>query len=50
MLFRSLWLCRSHYVRRYTYDFMEMCAPELNRSRVQELLAARKALAAAAPG
>lgn len=45
-----LWLCRSHYVRRYTYDFMEMCAPELGRSRVQELMAARKPAGIAASG
>lgn len=37
----KIWLCRSHYLRRYTFDFIEMCAPRLSRSNVELAIASR---------
>ncbi len=34
----KLWLCRNHYLRRYTYDFIEMCNPRWSRSVVEHLM------------
>lgn len=37
----KIWLCRNHHVRRYTYDFIEMCAPRWSRSNVEHAVASR---------
>jgi LysR family transcriptional regulator, cys regulon transcriptional activator len=31
----KIWLCRHHYMRRYAYDFIEMCAPRWSRASVE---------------
>jgi LysR family cys regulon transcriptional activator len=37
----KIWLCRKHYLRRYAYDFIEMCNPRWSRSAVEHLMAER---------
>jgi LysR family cys regulon transcriptional activator len=37
----SIWLSRRNYVRRYTYEFIEMCSPRWTRANVQALQGAR---------
>ncbi|MBI4203845.1 MAG: LysR family transcriptional regulator [Betaproteobacteria bacterium] len=37
----KIWLCRNHHVRRYTYDFIEICAPRWTRSSIEHAMAAR---------
>ncbi|OFW30244.1 MAG: hypothetical protein A3H97_00420 [Acidobacteria bacterium RIFCSPLOWO2_02_FULL_65_29] len=37
----KIWLCRNRYIRRYTYDFIEMCAPRWSRSNVEHALVSR---------
>lgn len=41
----KIWLCRNHHVRRYTYDFIEMCAPRWSRSNVEHAMASRSTAA-----
>ncbi|MGZ8231654.1 MAG: LysR substrate-binding domain-containing protein [Burkholderiales bacterium] len=33
-----MWLSRQRYIRRYTYEFIEMCAPRWTRTSVQQLV------------
>jgi LysR family transcriptional regulator, cys regulon transcriptional activator len=37
-----VWLSRRNYVRRYTYEFIEMCSPRWTRASVQALQASRQ--------
>lgn len=37
-----IWLSRQHYVRRYTYEFIETCAPRWTRASVQDLQVAQR--------
>ncbi len=41
----KIWLCRNHYIRRYTFDFIEMCAPRMSRSNVQHAIASKSTAA-----
>ncbi len=36
-----LWLWRSRYIKRYTYDFIELCSSNWNRGAVENLQVAR---------
>ena len=33
-----MWLSRQRYIRRYTYEFVEMCAPQWTRASVQQMV------------
>ena len=37
----KIWLCRKHYLRRYAYDFIEMCNPHWTRTAVEHVMAER---------
>jgi LysR family cys regulon transcriptional activator len=37
----KIWLYRKHYLRRYGYEFIEMCNPRWSRSTVEHLMATR---------
>jgi LysR family cys regulon transcriptional activator len=41
----KIWLCRNHYIRRYTFHFIEMCAPGLTRSNVEHAMGSMRARA-----
>jgi len=37
-----IWLSRQRYIRRYTYEFIEMCAPNWPRTSVQAVVALKR--------